>query len=152
VNKTWVWTITAAMVVGSVAYAVLAVTRAWVLISSGDLVQMLFAVAIVVVPVLGVGLIIRELWFGWRTRQMGQILSAEGGLPEYHGDVTASGRPVKADADAAFADYAREVESAPDDWRSWFRLAIAYDDARDRKRARSAMRHAAKLFVHHSRA
>lgn len=149
-NKTWVWTITAAMVVGSVAYAVLAITRAWVLISSGDLIQMLFAVAIVVVPVLGVGLIVRELWFGWRTRQMGQILSAEGGLPDYHGGLTPSGRPIKADADAAFGEYAEQVEQTPEDWRSWFRLAIAYDDARDRKRARSAMRHAAKLFVHHS--
>ncbi len=151
-NKAWVWTITAAMVVGSVAYATLAVTRAWVLISSADLIQMLFALAIVVVPVLGVGLIIRELWFGWRTRQMGQILSAEGGLPAYRGGLTASGRPIKADADAAFGEYAQEVERAPQDWRSWFRLAIAYDDARDRKRARSAMRQAAKLFVNDSRA
>jgi hypothetical protein len=91
------------------------------------------------------------LWFGWRTRQMGQQLATEGGLPEYHGELTPSGRPTKADADAAFEVFAEEVRDAPNDWRAWFRLAIAYEDARDRKRARAAMRRASALFVAQSR-
>src|ERR687892_539486 len=33
----------------------------------------------------------------------------------------------------------------PDDWRSWFRLAIAYHDARDTSRARKAMQRAIAL-------
>ena len=33
-----------------------------------------------------------------------------------------------------------EVEADPDDWRRWYRLALAYDDAGDRRRARAAMR------------
>jgi Flp pilus assembly protein TadD len=37
------------------------------------------------------------------------------------------------------------VEDAPDDWRTWFRLGIAYDDAGDRRRAREAMRRAISL-------
>jgi tetratricopeptide (TPR) repeat protein len=146
-NRPVVWTVTALMVVGSVAYALLALSRAWVLLVSGDLVQIAFALAIVIVPLLGVGLIWRELWFGWRTQQMGRVLAAEGGLPEYTGELTASGRPVKADADAAFAYFADAVDADPQDWRAWFRLGIAYDDARDRKRARAAMRQAASLFA-----
>ena len=149
-NLKVVWTFTALMVVGSVAYAFLAITRAWVLFTSGDLVQVLFALSIVVIPILGVALIVRELWFGWRTRQMGQTLAREGGLPEYRGEVTASGRPTKADADAAFEGFAQDVRERPDDWRAWFRLGIAYDDARDRKRARSAMRRAAAIFASES--
>jgi Flp pilus assembly protein TadD len=39
------------------------------------------------------------------------------------------------------------VQEAPDDWRAWYRLAIGYDDARDRKRARSAMREAVRLHA-----
>lgn len=145
-NLKTVWTFTGLMVIGSIAYAFIAITRAWVLLTSGDLVQILLALSIVVIPVLGVALIVRELWFGWRTRQMGLILTAEGGLPTYAGELTASGRPTKADADAFFARYAEQAEANPDEWRAWFRLAIAYEDARDRKRARSAMRRAVELF------
>jgi len=146
-NRPVVWAVTALMVIGTVAYAALALTRAWVLVISGDPMQVVFALAIVVVPVLGVGLIWRELWFGWRTQQMGRILAAEGCLPEYTGELTASGRPVKSHADAAFGEYAAAVDAHPHDWRVWFRLGIAYDDARDRKRARAAMRQASSLFV-----
>lgn len=146
-NRAWVWGITAAMVIASGAYAVLALTRAGVLLTSGDPIQIMFAIAIVVIPLVGFGLIVRELWFGWRTRQMGRILAAEGGLPTYVGELTASGRPTKDDADRNFERYAADAQTDPDDWRVWFRLAIAYDDSRDRKRARQAMRQASSLFV-----
>jgi len=146
-----VWALTAAMVIASGGYAALALGRSWVLLSSGDIVQIALALAIVVVPILGMAMILREVWFGWRTRQMGQILTMEGGLPEYRGELTASGRPTKQDADANFERFALEAEQFPDDWRVWFRLGVAYDDARDRKRARAAMRHAASLFESSSR-
>jgi tetratricopeptide (TPR) repeat protein len=136
----------ALMVFGSVAYAFLAITRAWVLLSSGDPVQIVLALSIVVIPIMGVALIARELLFGWSTRAMGRQLATEGGLPHYHGRLTPSGRPTKEDADAAFAEYAQAAQDEPDQWRAWFRLAIAYEDARDRKRARAAMRRAAALF------
>jgi len=32
------------------------------------------------------------------------------------------------------------VEDAPADWSRWYRLAVAYDVAGDRRRARAAMR------------
>ena len=33
-----------------------------------------------------------------------------------------------------------DLENAPADWRRWYRLAVAYDVAGDRRRARAAMR------------
>jgi Flp pilus assembly protein TadD len=38
-----------------------------------------------------------------------------------------------------------QAEAAPEDWRSWYRLALAYDAAGDRTRARAAARHALAL-------
>ena len=54
---------------------------------------------------------------------------------------------VLAAADEAFARYRAETDAAQDDWCAWFRLALAYDAAGDRRRARAAMRHAAQLHA-----
>ena len=48
-------------------------------------------------------------------------------------------------ADEVFAKRKAETEDAPDDWRNWFRLAVAYHDARDTPRARKAMQRAIAL-------
>ncbi len=37
------------------------------------------------------------------------------------------------------------VEAVPDDWRTWYHLAFAYDAAGDRKAARGALRTASRL-------
>ena len=41
--------------------------------------------------------------------------------------------------------YRAAVEQTPDDWSAWFRLALAYDAAGDRRRARWATREAIRL-------
>jgi hypothetical protein len=89
-------------------------------------------------------------WFLWKTyrfgRRSGQLareLEAEGGLPVDELERSAGGRIDRASADAVFAR--RRAESAPDDWRAWFRLAVAYADARDTPRARKAMQRAISL-------
>ena len=55
------------------------------------------------------------------------------------------GPVAAADPDAAFELRKAEVEAAPDDWRAWYRLAVAYGDARDTARGRRAMRKAIAL-------
>ena len=87
----------------------------------------------------------RELAFGLRTQRLGRELGQAGGLPVDDLPRTPSGRIDKEAADARFVDYEAQVQAAPDDWRAWYRLAIGYDDARDRKRARAAMREAIRL-------
>ena len=72
-------------------------------------------------------------------------LDAEGGLPVDELKRTPAGRIDRDSADEVFARRKAETEEAPGDWRSWFRLAIAYHDARDTARARRAMQHAIAL-------
>ena len=135
------WILAAAVSV----YIVFAGVRAWALVSTGDPVLVVFGISVVVIPVIGVWVLWRELTFGRRTQRLGEELGREGGLPVDDLPRTASGRIVKDAADARFVEYERDVQAHPEDWRCWYRLAIGYDDARDRKRARSAMRKAIAL-------
>jgi hypothetical protein len=121
-------------------YLVFILQRAWELMASGDGVAFLLGLAIMVLPVIGVWVIWRELEFGFRTAELGRVLDASGELPEDDLPRTPSGRVERAAADARFSIRQREVEESPDDWGAWFRLAVAYDDAGDRRRARQAMR------------
>jgi hypothetical protein len=126
-------------------YLLFTVARSWVLIASGDPVPMALGVAVLVIPVIGAWVLYRELAFGMRTQQLGRELGAEGGLPVDDLPRTPSGRIERDAADARFVEYEEQVQRSPDDWRAWYRLAIGYDDARDRKRARAAMRKAIAL-------
>lgn len=135
------------LVGGAVAvYLVFIAARAWVLIASGDPVPMLLGVSVVVLPLIGAWYLWRELVFGLRTQAMGRQLADEGGLPVDDLPRTPSGRIERAAADLRFEEYRALAQQAPDDWRSWYRLAIAYDDARDRRRARESMRTAIRLY------
>ena len=126
-------------------YLLFTLARSWVLIASGDPVPVALGVAVIVIPVIGAWVLYRELAFGMRTQQLGRELGAEGGLPVDDLPRTPSGRIERDAADARFAEYEQQVLHTPDDWRAWYRLAIGYDDARDRKRARAAMRRAITL-------
>lgn len=131
---------------GAVAvYLVFTAARAWALIASGDPVPILLGLAVIVIPLIGAWMLWRELQFGVRTQALGRELGNEGGLPIDDLPRSPSGRIEKEAADQRFAVYQQQVEEAPGDWRTWYRLAIGYDDARDRKRARAAMREAIRL-------
>ena len=56
-----------------------------------------------------------------------------------------SGRINRDAADALFDTVREELESDPDNWRRWYRLARAYDYAGDRSRAREAMKKAVQM-------
>jgi hypothetical protein len=139
--RTVAWIVAAAVAV----YLVFTAARAWVLIASGDPVPVLLGLSVIVIPLIGAWVLWRELAFGMRTQRLGRELGAQGGLPVDDLPRTPSGRIEKDAADARFAEYEQQVQAAPDDWRGWYRLAIGYDDARDRKRARAAMRRAIAL-------
>ncbi len=139
--RTVAWILAAAVAV----YLVLTAARAWVLIASGDPVPVLLGLSVIAIPLIGAWVLWRELAFGLHTQRLGRELGTEGGLPVDDLPRTPSGRIEKDAADARFAEYELQVQQAPDDWRVWYRLAIGYDDARDRKRARAAMRRAIAL-------
>jgi cytochrome c-type biogenesis protein CcmH/NrfG len=128
-----------------VFYFVLAGDRGVLLIEDGRPITVTFGFAVLVLPLIGV-------WFLWHTTQfarhagrLGRELEAEGGLPVDELERTPSGRIDRDSADAVFAKRQAETEAAPDDWRNWFRLAVAYFDARDTPRARKAMQRAIAL-------
>jgi hypothetical protein len=135
----------ALMTVLLLLYVVLAGQRAVVLLTSAEPVAIAMGVALLVLPLLALWAIGRELWFGVRAQQLGERLDAEGGFPDEDLPVRPSGRIEREDGDALFPRYRADVEEHPEDWRARYRLALAYDAAGDRRRARAAVRTAVRL-------
>jgi hypothetical protein len=86
-------------------------------------------VGVLLLPLVGIAIVANELRFGRATERLAELLDE----PD---------RERPADPDAAFALRQAEVEAAPGDWRAWYRLAVAYGDARDTARGRRTMRKA----------
>lgn len=128
-----------------VVYFVLVGSRGVLLIKQGTAVTVAFGAAVLVLPFIG-------MWFLWHTtrfargaNRLARELEAEGGLPVDELRRTAAGRIDRDSADEVFARRRAETEATPADWRNWFRLAVAYHDARDTARARRAMQRAITL-------
>ncbi|MER6059095.1 tetratricopeptide repeat protein [Streptomyces albidoflavus] len=130
-----------------VVYFVLVGSRGVLLIRHGTPLTVVFGVAVLVLPVIGVWFLWKNTQFVQRANRLAAELEAEGGLPLDELVRTPSGRVDRASADAVFARRRAETEDHPDDWRCWFRLAVAYHDARDTPRARKAMQRAIALHA-----
>lgn len=113
----------------------------------GDAVPVAQAIgwALVVLPLIGGWALVAELRFGFAAERLARRLETEGGLPDDEVPVRASGRVERQAADEAFARHAEAVQQNPESWEHWFRLALAYDAARDRRRARWALREAIRF-------
>jgi hypothetical protein len=135
----------AVLVLALVFYAVLIAVKGVALLATGTTVGVLLGVALLILPLLGLGLAWREVEFGRHSARLGAVLDREGGLPPDDLPRRPSGRVDRAAADARFATIRAEAEAGPDDWRVWYRLGLAYDAAGDRSRARAAVRHAIAL-------
>jgi hypothetical protein len=148
------WATVAVLVAVLLVYFVLLGQRAVLLLRTPGVVPVLLGVGLLVLPFFGAGLVLAELRFGLAADRLAADLEREGS-PEDFGDCGAPGdgavprRPSgRIDRKAAAAVYERrrdQVEAAPSDWRAWFRLGLAYDDAGDRRRARAAVRQAIVL-------
>jgi hypothetical protein len=128
----------AVVVVVLVFYAGFIGLRGIGLLSSGSVVGVVLGIALLVLPLLALLLVWREIEFGRRTSTLAAALEAEGGLPVDDLPRRPSGRVDRAAADVRFEEMREQTEAHPDDWRTWFRLALAYDAAGDRTRARAA--------------
>lgn len=133
------------MAVLLVLYLVLVGDRAVKFLLTGEPVAMVIGAALIVLPIIGGWALIRELLFGVRAEKLGRILETENALPADELPLRPSGRPERDSVDAVFPEYRAAVEAAPDDWRAWYRLGLAYDGAGDRRRAREAIREAIRL-------
>ena len=126
-------------------YLVLVGQRAVLFVLTGEPVAIAIGVALILLPVVGAWALTRELLFGFGAERLGRRLESEGGLPTEEYPARPSGRLDRDAVDGAFPGYRAAVEEAPDDWRAWYRLGLAYDGAGDRKRARQAVREAIRL-------
>ncbi|MER6694524.1 hypothetical protein [Streptomyces minutiscleroticus] len=136
------YVVTAAVLV---VYFVLVGSRGVMLIETGTPVTVALGAAVLVLPLIGLWFLWKSTQFVRRANQLAAELDAEGGLPVDELRRTSAGRIDRDSADEVFARRRAETEDAPDDWRTWFRLAVAYHDARDTPRARKAMQHAIAL-------
>jgi hypothetical protein len=132
-----------------VLYMWVAGYQAFIMMASGNGVVITMGIALLVLPLIGVWALIRELAFGVRSGRLIKRLEAENGLPIDTLEHRPSGRTIRESADEEFPLYAAEVDAAPESWRAWMRLALAYDASGDRKRARSAVRTAIALSKTH---
>lgn len=139
--RRWAWLLAAAVA----AYLLLAGIRGWALLTSGDPTGVLLGVAVFALPVVGAWVVWREIAFGYAMQEMGAELAARGDLPIDDFARTPSGRITTEDAQRFLADERARVDADPQDWAAWYRLGLAQDAARDRRRARAAMREARRL-------
>jgi cytochrome c-type biogenesis protein CcmH/NrfG len=119
-------------------YFVLLAARAVSLLRDPRLTVQGLGLGILLLPLVGLVIVGHELRFGRSAQRLGERLADEQHVEEPPpADV--------ADADAAFDRRRAEVQAAPDDWRAWYRLGVAYGDAGDVARGRRAVRRAIAL-------
>jgi len=118
--------------------------RALELFATGTLTGVFLGIGVLLLVLLGAVLVLGEVRLAAASQRLGERLFAEG-FVEDDLPTLPSGRVQRDAADALFEKRKTEAEARPDDWRSWFKLALAYDAARDASRGRRAMRKAIEL-------
>ena len=127
-------------------YVVAVAGRGLALVRTGEPIGIALGAAVLVLPLLGLWLIAAEWHLAVTVQRMADRLAADGALPVDDLPRTPGGRVDRAAADDAFTLARDGVDAEPGDWAAWFRLGFAYDAARDRRRARAALRAAARLY------
>ena len=135
------------MCVALLVYIVLLGRSAVMMITSGRAVAVVLGVALLILPAIGLWAMVATLRAGFTHQKLARLVAEDG----MELDVTAlprrpSGRIERDAADALFDTVRAELDSDPDDWRRWYRLARAYDYAGDRGRARETMKKASELY------
>lgn len=119
----------------------------WSMITRSEYVAMRgFGVGIILLTAVGAWATWAILRNGLELQRISAAAAAEGiELDLSDLDRRPSGRLEHESADALFDAVSDEYRESPDDWRTNYRLARAYDHAGDRTRAREVMRTAIRL-------
>jgi tetratricopeptide (TPR) repeat protein len=120
--------------------------RAAGLVRTGEPAAMAIGAGVLILPLLVVGLVGREFLLAGTVQRMADELAGSGRLPVDDLPRSPGGRIDRSAADEAFGPYRAAVEAEPESWEAWYHLAFAYDASGDRKRAREALRSAARLY------
>jgi cytochrome c-type biogenesis protein CcmH/NrfG len=133
------------LVLAFAVYVLLLGERAVALITDPRFVLKVLGVGVLLLPIVGVVMVVKELRFGQEAERLARRLASEGVDVREPLPRTPGGRPSRDAADEAFERRRAEVEADPGDWRNWFRLGVAYGDARDKPRGRRALRRAIEM-------
>ena len=120
-------------------YLGFAFSRGLDLVKTDSAAVKLLGLCVLVLPVLGGWLVIREVRFGFKSTNMGQQV-AEGLLP------SREIKPRSPQADEYLAGAVARTKDAQDLWQNWFCVALGYDLVGERKLARESMQYAVELF------
>jgi hypothetical protein len=135
-----------------IVYFVMLGRIAMAFINSGHAAAIGLGLALLVMPLIGIWVMISILRAGLAHQQLARIVREEGmELDISMLERMPSGRIRREAADALFETVRLELQSDPDNWRRWYRLARAYDYAGDRGRAREAMGRAVALHAEEQR-
>ena len=134
------------IVVLSLGYISLSIVRAIQISSYEDFSAVLWQIGIVLIAGISFGLIVREILFGIQMQKLARLMNQEQMLLPDTLSKLPSGRTERKEADDRFSEIQEEVERQPENWKAWFRLGLAYDEAGDRRRARASMRQSLRLF------
>lgn len=116
------------------------------LVQAGGVAPVGLGIGVLLMVPLGLWVVGATVRAGLRHQHLARRLHEENGLPDTSGLARRpSGRFDRDAADAYFAERKIEYEADPDNWRTNYRLAIAYDSAGDRGRARATMKRAVAL-------
>ncbi|MCW2497455.1 hypothetical protein [Jatrophihabitans sp.] len=133
----------ALLIAALAAYFVLIGYRGFYLLGQHKVSLKVLGVAVLVLPLVGLWVVVAEVRFGFATQRLAAVLDEEGvEIDEPELARHPSGRVDRKAADAYFERRRTIVEADPENWRGWYQLAVAYDLAGDRRRAREAMRRA----------
>jgi len=104
--------------------------RALLMLQDGRIAMVLLGVGVLILPIIGTWAVWRELRIGFGSEELAKRLSAEGAMPQ---------------SSLSFEECKSDVEANPQDWRAWYRLAVAYGEAGDTRHGRQALRRAMEL-------
>ncbi|MFI5779855.1 hypothetical protein [Nocardia sp. NPDC051570] len=116
------------------------------LIGSGKPAALAMGIGVLILPIVGLWVVATSIRAALSHQRLARRMHEEGleldvsDLPR-----RPSGRIEKPAADALFEQVKQEWEADPDNWRTNYRAARAYDYAGDRSRARETMRRAVEL-------
>ncbi|GGK41933.1 hypothetical protein [Nocardia camponoti] len=115
-------------------------------IQAGGVAPTAMGIGVLMLIPLGAWIIWASLRAAFAHQHLARRMHDEGReLDTSHLERRPSGRVTREAADGLFAQVKQEWEADPDNWRSSYRLAKAYDIAGDRSRAREAMKRAVAL-------
>ncbi len=133
-----------------VFYLFIAMAYGVAFLSAGTPVGIGLGFAVLILPLIGVWVLVRELQFGRAVERMGRELDPQvaAAIERFLADVDSDHSDRRETADAEFERVRRDLadQGGGDSWADWYRLAVIYDQAGDRSRARECMRHARQIY------